>query len=45
MILQNGSWPESLNHAPAREFAEEIHGFGENCKYKHIPQAIAKANP
>ena len=45
MILQNGSRPMSLNHAPTREFAEEIHGFGEYCKYQNVPQAIAKANP
>ena len=27
-----------------REFAEEIHGFGEYCKFEHDRQAIAKAN-
>ena len=30
---------------PAREFTEEIHGFREYCKYGHVRQAIAKANP
>ena len=35
----------SLKYAPTREFAEEIHGFVEYCKYGHVHQAIAKANP
>ena len=30
---------------PAREFAEEIHDYGEHCKYQHVDQAIAKAYP
>ena len=29
---------------PAKEFAEEIHGFGEYYKYRHVCQAIATAN-
>ena len=32
-------------YAPTRKFAEDIHGYGEYCKYGHIRQAIAKANP
>ena len=35
----------SLNHAPAREFTKEIHDFREYCKYGHVRQAMAKANP
>ena len=26
----------------AREFAEEIHDYGEFCKYRHVNQAMAK---
>ena len=28
-----------------RDSAEAIYGFRKYCKYKHICQAIAKANP
>ena len=35
----------SLNHDPAREFAEEIHDYGEYYKYGHVLQAMAKAYP
>ena len=35
----------SLKYAPAREFAEEIHDYGEYCKYGHVCQAMAKAYP
>ena len=31
----------SLNYAPA----EEIHDYGEFCKYWHVDQAMAKAYP
>ena len=38
--------PGSLNTALlVRDSAEEIHGIGEYCKYEHVRQAIAKANP
>ena len=36
-----GLWTTLL----VRDSAEEIHGFGEYCKYGHIRQVIAKANP
>ena len=26
----------SLKYVPAREFAEEIHNYGEFCKYQHV---------
>ena len=35
----------SLKYAPAREFANEIHNYGEHCKYWHVNQAMAKAYP
>ena len=36
---------KSSCRSPVRDSAEEIHGCGEYCKYGHIRQAIAKANP
>ena len=35
----------TVHHGSARELAEEIQNYGEYWKYKHVPQAIAKANP
>ena len=35
----------TVHHGSARELAEEIQDYGEYWKYKHVPQAIAKANP
>ena len=29
----------------AREFTEEIHDYGEYCKYQHVDQAMKKAYP
>ena len=29
-------------YAPTRKFAEDIHGYGEFCKYGHIRQAMVK---
>ena len=37
------AWVSEL--PPAMEFAEEIHGFLEYCKYGHVRQAMAKAYP
>ena len=39
------SYPGLWTALLVRDSAEEIHGFGEYCKYRHIHQAIAKANP
>ena len=35
----------SLKCAPAREFAEKIHDYGEHCKYQYVDRAMAKAYP
>ena len=41
----NGLRSRSLNHAPTREFEEEIHDYGEFSKYRYVDQAMAKAYP